>query len=528
MAKNLLLILALIVTVLVPVALRPKQTTGSQPGARTLVIVTPHNESIRYEFRQAFETYYAARTGQKVRVDYRTPGGTSEIARYVNSEYSAAFEYYWTRKLNKNWSSAVERAFANPRISTESGDSVEQEARRAFLASNVSCGLDLFFGGGALDFQSQAGAGYLVDNGFIAAHPELFNQNSIPQTVSGEPFWDPQGRWIGTVISSFGICSNTDALQRRGIGKPPERWTDLADPRYFGSIALANPSQSGSVNKAIEMLIQQQIQEEIEARRVSGDAVAEGWARAMRLIMRIAANARYFTDLATKIPLDVAAGDAAAGMTIDFYGRFQSEAMRRPDGSSPVQYVNAAAGTSIGVDPIGLFRGAPNADVAREFIGFVLSEEGQRLWNWKPGTPGGPLHYALRRLPILPALYANDFKKFRSDPDINPYESARTFVYNGKWTGTLFRSIAFSVRVMCIDSHDELVEAWRALIDARFPPEATAAFSNVEAVDYKAASGPIREALGPNKIAEVRLARELADRFRAQYRAVTALARAGR
>ena len=29
-------------------------------------------------------------------------------------------------------------------------------------------------------------------------------------------------------------------------------------------------------------------------------------------------------------------------------------------------------------------------------------------------------------------------------------------------------------RVMCIDTHDELTAAWRALIAAGFPPEATA------------------------------------------------------
>jgi hypothetical protein len=81
---------------------------------------------------------------------------------------------------------------------------------------------------------------------------------------------------------------------------------------------------------------------------------------------------------------------------------------------------------------------------------------------------------------------------------------------------------------MCIDPHDELVEAWHALIEADFPPEATAVFSDVSAVDYAAASGPIRDALSGDKIAEVRLAKEIADRFRAQYRHAAELARAGR
>jgi hypothetical protein len=157
-----------------------------------------------------------------------------------------------------------------------------------------------------------------------------------------------------------------------------------------------------------------------------------------------------------------------------------------------------------------------------------MSVEGQKLWNWKVGAPGGPQHYALRRLPILPQLYAPEFEQFRSDPEVNPYELAKTFTYHDAWTGRLFRPIAFIFRVMCIDPHDELVEAWHALIEAGFPPEASAVFSDVSAVDYAAASGPIREALSSDKIAEVRLAKELADRFRTQYRHAAELARAGK
>ncbi len=543
--KNFLLLFTLVAVVVAPIIFRGKHDAPAD-ATQTVVIVTPHNESIRYEFGRAFAAHYFAETGQRVAVDFRTPGGTSEITRYTASEFVASFRDYWTRTLGRDWSSNIERGFSNAKLplpAAPADDTPEQAARRAFLASDVGCGIDLFFGGGAYDFQSQASAGYLVDSGFIAANPEIFNDAMIPQSVSGEPFWDPQGRWIGTVVSSFGICSNTDALHRVGIAAPPAHWSDLADPRYLGEIALANPTQSSSVNKAFEMLIQQQMQEaqhdavilensattalpklraEAEARQIR-----DGWTRAMQLLMKIGANARYFTDASTKIALDVGSGEAAAGMSIDFYARFQAESMHRPDGTSPMIYENAIGGTSVGVDPIGLFRGAPHPEVARAFIAFVLSPEGQRLWNWKPGTPGGPEHYALRRLPILPTLYADDFASLRSDPGVNPYELARTFTYHEKWTGPLFRPIAFIFRVMCIDTHDELADSWRALAAAHFPPDAMAVFTDVSAVDYDAASGPIKDALSGKKITEVQLAKQLADRFRAQYRRAATLARQG-
>ena len=533
MLKQAPLFVVLAIILIGPIALRPKDDAKRPAlhGERALVIITPHVEAIRYEFGRAFEAHYLAKTGQRVHVDYRTPGGTSEIARYIASEYLAAFENHWRNTLRREWNGTVAASFDNAKVTlddTPADDTPAQEARRAFLESNVGCKIDLFFGGGSFDFEQQARAGRLVDSGFVSAHPELFNDRVIPQAVGGEPFWDPQGRWIGNVVSSFGICYNVDSIRRLGFTQPPAQWADLADPRFFKQIALANPTQSSSVNKSIEMLIQQQMLLKLKAAGDEKAAIEAGWQTAMQLLMKIAANARYFTDASTKISLDVEAGEAAAGMTIDFYGRFQSEAVRKPDGSSRLQYATVVGGSSVGVDPIGLFRGAPNADVAKEFIAFLMSIDGQKLWNWKVGTPGGPQRYSLRRLPVLPQLYAPEFLPFRSDPEVNPYELAKTFTYHETWTARLFRPIAFIFRVMCIDPHDELAEAWRALIAAGFPPEASAAFADVSAVDYAAAGGPIRDALSGDKIAEVRLAKDLADRFRAQYRHAAELARAGR
>ncbi|MGB8170519.1 MAG: ABC transporter substrate-binding protein, partial [Chthoniobacteraceae bacterium] len=263
MLKQAPLFLLLAVVLIGPIVLRPKQTAlQNAVGERALVLITPHNESIRYEFSRAFEEHYLKKTGQRVRLDWRTPGGTSEIGRYVASEYLAAFQDHWTHKLKRPWSGAVAASFDNSKVTLDdmpADDTIEQQARRAFLASNVSCKLDVFFGGGSFDFEQQARAGRLVDCGFVREHPELFNDQVIPRTVSGEPYWDPQGRWIGNVISSFGIAYNVDSLRRLGIEKPPTQWADLADPRLLHQIALANPTQSSSVNKSLEMLIQQQM-----------------------------------------------------------------------------------------------------------------------------------------------------------------------------------------------------------------------------------------------------------------------------
>jgi iron(III) transport system substrate-binding protein len=334
------------------------------------------------------------------------------------------------------------------------------------------------------------------------------------------------------VLSSFGICYNSDSLRRFGVTEIPSAWSDLGNPRFFKQVALADPTKSGSAAKAFEMIIQQQMQEAIRSAEGSSDEQAclqLGWERGLQIIQRASANARYFTNAGSQVPVDVSLGDAAIGMCIDFYGRFQSEAIRVGDAASRLQYFTPSGGSSVGVDPIGLFRGAPNPEAAKMFIEFVLSVEGQKLWNFKVGTPGGPVKYALRRQPIRKELYSPEYASYRSDPGVDPYEKAKSFMYHPKWTGPLFKVMSFIIRVMSLDSHDEQVAAWEALVAAGFPPQATALFSDTSSVGYKDALEKFRPALNTaNRIQEVQLARELGEKFRAQYRAAEQLAKAGK
>ncbi len=524
--------IALIIVVGIPFALRPAEDLLARADD-TLVIITPHNEAIRYEFTQAFARHYREHTGRTVRIEWRLVGGTSEIARYLASEYFNEFRRSWEGS-GRPWAREIEAAFDNPRVqlpALASEDSPEQAARRAFLNHQGGIGIDLFFGGGAFDFGRQAAAGRIVDSGILERRPEWFTDASIPQMVSGEPFYDEDGLWIGTCISAFGITYNRDSLKRLGFAGEPSAWEDLTQPLFFKQVALADPTKSGSSAKAFEMVIQQKMQQRLE----QGDAdeatlLAAGWLDGLRLIQQAAANARYFTDAAGKVPIDVSLGDAAIGMCIDFFGRFQSEAVRREGAAeSRVGYITPVGGSSVGVDPIALLRGAPNREVALAFMEFVLSMEGQKLWNYRVGEPGGPVRYALRRPPVRKEAYEPEHLPHLSDPTVNPYRDAADFVYRPEWTGPLFRSMGFIIRVMCLDPHDELQAAWQALIEADFPPQATEAFFDLSPVTYQAAFETIRPALSSSdRLDEVRLARELGDHFRSRYREARRLARAGK
>jgi ABC-type Fe3+ transport system substrate-binding protein len=115
--------------------------------------------------------------------------------------------------------------------------------------------------GGKEEIEQQAKAGRLASSDVIKNRPDWFKEDSIPQSVSGESFYDPHALWIGACLSSFGICYNVDSLERLGVREIPASWADLTDPVFYRQVALADPTKSGSAAKAFEMVIQQQMQE---------------------------------------------------------------------------------------------------------------------------------------------------------------------------------------------------------------------------------------------------------------------------
>jgi ABC-type Fe3+ transport system substrate-binding protein len=530
MLKRGLIILALVATVAVPFILRPRQASPGQADD-TLVLISPHNEAIRHEFSAGFRDWYEARTGRTVFLDWRNVGGTSDITRYLDGQYDASFRIRWMSKPGRSWSAEIQSGYKNGRLRADA-PAVVREARDAFLKSDAGCGIDLFFGGGPYEFAQEAAAGRLVDAGLVASHPDWFAAGAFPQTFGGEEYRDPGNLWFGAVQSSFGILYNRDALDRIGFDRVPGQWNDLADPRFIGQVGLCDPTESGSILVAFENVIQQQIHRRLAARRASdpaGDpraataaAVREGWADGLRLLQLVGANARYFTDTSQKPPIDVATGDCAAGMCIDFYGREQQEAVRRRNAYDRLGYVAPEGGSSYSVDPIALLRGAPHRAVAVAFMEYVLSLDGQKLWNFRTGTPGGPRQFALRRLPVRRDFYAHgEWMKYRSDPDADPFSQREVLVHHDEWTGMLFGELAFIIRIMDIDTHPELTEAWRAIIAAPEPARsrALATLQDVSSVSYDQALGPITKGLtSKDKVNQVELARDLGEVFRGNYR----------
>lgn len=480
-------LLALIVGL--PLSLRRESETASPASADDrLVILSPHNESIRREFGEAFARWWREEKGRSVYVDWRTPGGTSEIRMVLDAGFKAA----------------------------------EETGREGI-------GVDMFFGGGEPDFAGQARLGRLVKLDVFERRAELFGEDGVvPEGFTGERYYPEERNWIGTCMSQFGICYNPDVLVRLGIEKPT-MWRDLGDPRYVGSLALADPTKSGSVARTFELLVQGEMQRAREATRdqnpEAGDGgqgediiLAEGWEEGLRLIQRMAANARYFTDSASKIPLDVGQGNAAAGMCIDFYGRSYAADLRKKDGGARVVWIAPKGGTTLSADPIAVLKGAPSLELAQEFVNFCFSEEAQRLWFLRAGEEGGPIERALHRTPIRRDVYDEETLAKTTMPEVRPYEDEGNFTYERELTGGAFNTLRQLVKVMCIDSHEEMKSAWRALIDAGMPVEALAVFEDVSMAPYEMMGKGDPGLDSRDSLMQAARMRELGEWFRGNYR----------
>lgn len=393
-----------------PFALRPDRPLPPD-GARELIVITPHNEQIRAEFGAAFDAWHRAHHGEPVEVVWSVPGGTSEIRKMLTAQFVAALE-----------------------AGREPGG-----------------GADLVFGGGSYEHDvlkrgvsivvagAERGASISVPIDF---DPAWLEETYGPNEIGDARLYDPDRHWFGTALSGFGIVSNRDVLERLGVPEP-RTWADLADPRLVGRVALVNPGQSGSVTTALEAILQR-----------------EGWVRGWRILRRTAANARYFSGSSLKPPADVSQGDAAAGICIDFYGRFQAQAILAATGSRRVAYVDPPGVSTIDPDPISMLRGAPDPELARRFVAFILSEEGQALWQLPATDDGlGPRRFELRRMPVRRAFIARHGDRMIDQVDPfalaskveQPVAAIRAFI------PALFAALA-------MENHALLRQAWERIV----------------------------------------------------------------
>ena len=367
-----------------------------------LVIISPHWEGIETEFDTAFKAWYTKETGSEVTVDWLDQGGSSSDFRFIESEFKRLPE---------------------------------------------GIGIDLFFGGGTDNYLKLANKGLLAP--YKLADTQLAR---IPKEVFGIPVYDPEHRWYGAALSSFGIMYNEEL---RALFNLPEvrTWNDLTHPELINRVGAADPRESGSAHMMYELILQ-----------------GYGWEKGFELITQLGANVRAFSAGSNAIPRDVAAGQVIYGMAIDFYAYGQIAVI----GADKIQYVVPADAAVVSPDSIAILKGAPNMAVAQKFLDFVLSDQAQKLWVLRDTDPEGPKwEGGLNRSSVIPALYdelgdrsvaANPFEL-----DLSPID------YDAVKGGVRWDIVGDLIGALVIEPHKDLVSAWKAINKSKDPEKRAAA-----------------------------------------------------
>lgn len=322
--------------------------------------------------------------------------------------------------------------------------------RSEFQRSPEGIGIDIFFGGGTSPFLIMAEEGLLQP---YRVPDEILSK--IPPDLHGVPLYDHDYRWYGAALSGFGIGVNK--LVKKQLGLPDvDRWEDLGDPRLFGQVSAADPRRSGSAHMMFELILQ-----------------SLGWEKGFEVITRMAGNIRTFPAGSNEVARDLSTGQAAYGLLIDFYAYTQMNAV----GEDKIGYIVPKGCAVYNADSIAILKGAPHPELAKRFVQFVLSEEGQKLWMLRPGDPEGPKEFGLFRSSVIPSLY--DQLAGRTVVKVNPFKAETTFKYDAKKGGDRWTLLNDLIGALIIDTHAELVEAWKAIIDGGMKEEALKEFVKV-------------------------------------------------
>lgn len=366
---------------------------------KRLTIITPHNEQIRNAFEVVFANWYQTERGTPVDIQW-VVRGTQECMDYINDVF----------ELSRD---------AGPRIVP-----------------------DVMFGGSITEHTLLADREQSVN---VVIGDRL---NEIPSEVAGLPTHNDKNHWFAVGLSSFGIAYNNKACEARGI-TPPQTWADLADPRFYSWLGIADPAASGSNLLCMTLILQK-----------------HGWEDGWSIIIRTLANNRAMGSRSSDVLREVGDGVFLAAFAVNFDGLRLSKAT---DGA--VQYVNPPGATALTPDVISVLKTARDVPLAQDFVRFLLSEPGQVLFGVSAENRGG-YGETLYHYPIDPKMYEKyaDKMAMRENPTKMDF-GIKLDVDKARRQDAIVKPL---VSAACGENHVLLQRTWKAVIDAGMPASAVA------------------------------------------------------
>ena len=178
-----------------------------------------------------------------------------------------------------------------------------------------------------------------------------YESPQIPNLQEGT--WDEDNfKWHPFDLEPMVMIYNTEMVE-----EAPTAWADLLREEFKGTIASADPVQSSSAFGVIQSIIAAYGQED-----------GGGYEFLEKLVPQLDGK---LTSGSSAVYKGVSNGEYAVGLT------YEEAALKYIAAGATIDVVYPTEGTGILISPVAMVNGAPNAENAKLFIDYVLSEEAQ-------------------------------------------------------------------------------------------------------------------------------------------------------
>jgi ABC-type Fe3+ transport system substrate-binding protein len=258
---------------------------------------------------------------------------------------------------------------------------------------------DIFWGGEPALFNSLAQKSLLTK---LEIASDVWE--SIPPSIGVPkpiPLKDPGRFWVGTALEIYGIAYNPRLVKRLGAPEPRD-WDDVLNPKLKGQVAQCTPTRSSSSHATYQVILQSR-------------GEAEGW----EWLKRLGANTGVFVASSRDVPAVVAKGEFAVGFGVPSYFVFEEKLA-----GFDIKFV-APKNAFVTPEPFAILAGARHPKAAREFLAFLLSERGQRLFMGRglfPITPRYKVHGPPGSTAELAVQLTGGVRSFFEPPVANIYD----------------------------------------------------------------------------------------------------------
>ncbi len=255
--------------------------------------------------------------------------------------------------------------------------------------------VSVWFGGSSDEFTAGR------KEGLLTPYPSPVGAPFLKGTLK-----DPQDNWSGFYFGAIGFGNNTNWFAKNKLPFPTS-WQDLLRPEFKANISIAYPYTSGTSYTTLATLVQ----------LMGEDKAFDYW-------KKLEPNIHHYNTSGSACITQAGLGEIAIGIAFshDILAKGTSKGY-------PIKATFPSEGTGYEIGVVGLIKGAPEPELGKKFIDWVLSKRAQDLLQ------------AWFRIPLNPQAEVAAGATKASD--------VKLINYDAEWSG---------------NNNKRLIEKWRQII----------------------------------------------------------------